>query len=361
VLSGLAHTRARANGDGAGDHARANATFLTGQQARKTAGADIRIGVSVDQVAAQQIGRATRLPSLELSCDKARLSGACDSGYSCIYQYNISWRSESVPMPGEANPRAVFERLFTDAGAEGTESAARRQAYRQSILDLVWEDAATLQGKLGATDRRKLDEYMTAVREVEVQIEQSEKFARQSGTALAKPDGIPPQYADHLRLMYDLLALAFQTDTTRIATFMVAHDGSNRGYPQIGVPEGHHDLSHHGNDPEKKAKIARINRFHLEQFAYFLGKLSTLREGAGSVLDNSMIVYGSAIADGQRHTHHDLPVLLAGRGGGTLQSGHHLRYPPETPMTNLFLSLLDRMGAPRERFGDSTGRLGQLG
>jgi hypothetical protein len=362
VLSGLAHDKARPNGDGAGDHARASATFLTAAQARKTAGADIHVGVSVDQIAAARLGHLTRLPSLELGCDKGQRSGNCDSGYSCAYSFNISWKTPSTPMPPEVDPRLVFERLFAgDRPAESAEARARRQQQRKSILDFVQEDARRLRSGLGYTDQRKLDEYLTAVRELEVRVEQAEKF-QAALPDVSKPSGIPDSYERHLRLLFDLLVLAFQTDTTRISSFILAHDGSNRPYPWIGVSEGHHDLSHHGNDEEKKAKIARINRFHMEQFAYFLGRLKAVKEGEGTLLDNCLIVYGGAISDGNRHNHDDLPVILAGRGGGTLHPGRHLRYPRNTPMANLFLSLLDRAGAGAgiERFGDSSGRLERI-
>ncbi len=357
VLTGLTHDKARPNGDGAGDHARASATFLTACQARKTDGADIRVGVSVDQVAAARLAGQTRFASLELGCDRSKLSGNCDSGYSCAYSFNISWKTPSTPMPPETDPRLLFERLF--AGGSATESAearARRQRHERSVLDFVLEDARALQRQLGATDRRKLDEYLTAVRELEQRIENAEKF-QAALPAYDKPTGIPETYEQHLRLMFDLLVLAFQTDSTRIASFILAHDGSNRPYPFLGVREGHHDLSHHGNDAEKKKKIARINRFHLEQFAYFISRLKATPEGEGTLLDHCMIVYGGAISDGNRHNHNDLPVLLVGRGGGTLDTGRHVRYSDNTPMANLFLSMLDRMDLPLERFGDSTGRL----
>jgi hypothetical protein len=357
VLSGLAHDKARANGDGAGDHARASASFLTGCQARKTAGADIKVGVSVDQIAAEKVGRRTRLPSLELSADRGRTSGSCDSGYACAYQFNLSWKTASTPLPPEVDPRLVFERLFT--GGQSVASAgshAARMRQRKSILDFVADDASQLKRKLGYTDNRKLDEYLTAVRELELRIEQAEKFSS-TLPDFSKPTGIPKENEAHLRLMYDLMALAFQTDTTRIATFIVAHDGSNRPYPNLDVPEGHHDLSHHGNDEGKKQKIAKINRFHASQFAYFLEKLKSAREGAGTLLDNCMIVYGGAIGDGNRHNHDNLPILLAGRGGGALRAGRHIRYDRETPMTNLYLAMLDRMGVSAERVGDSTGKL----
>jgi hypothetical protein len=363
LISGLAHVKARANGDGGGDHARASATFLTGCQARKTAGADIRIGVSVDQLAAEKLGQQTRVSSLELTCDRGRQAGSCDSGYSCAYQYNISWKTEATPMPPEVDPKLVFERLFGGGSSgESAEARARRDLYKKSILDFVLDDAKRLKATLGATDQRKLDEYLTAVREVEQRIEQGQKFAVTVPTD-GKSRNLPKDYnfEQHLRLMYDLMALAFQTDTTRVATFINAHDGSNRSYPFIGVSDGHHDLSHHREDQEKKAKIAKINRFHTEQFAYFLGKLKGIKEGEGTLLDNCMIVYGSGISDGNRHNHANLPVVLAGRGGGTLTPGRHIEVPGEVPMTNLYLSLLDRVNVPAQRIGDSTGKLEVIG
>ncbi len=360
ILSGLAQDKGRPHGDGAGDHARASATFLTGCKARKTPGADIKVGISVDQVAAQKIGSQTRLASLELGTDKARLAGNCDSGYSCAYSFNISWKGESTPMPPEVDPRQVFDRLFGNGNAgEMDEARVKRDRYRKSVLDFALEDARRLKSDLGYTDRRKLDEYLTAVRELEQRIERANAFAAELPD-YQRPTGIPRSYEDHLRLQYDLLALAFQTDSTRIATYIMAHDGSNRQYPFIGVRDGHHDLSHHGGDDEKKAKIAKINRFHATQFAYFVEKLKSIKEGDGTLLDNCMIVYGSGLGDGNRHNHDNLPVLLAGRGGGSIQSGRHLRFERETPMTNLFLSMLDRVGAPTERIGDSTGLLPQL-
>ncbi len=361
VLSGLAHVQAKAGGDGAGDHARANATFLTGVRARKTAGADIHIGVSADQVAAMQIGRETRLPSMEITCDSSsKQAGACDSGYACAYQNNISWRNENTPMPPVADPRLVFERLF--GTAEDPELAAGkmlRESCRGSILDAVREDAKTLQRSLGASDRRKVDEYLTALRETEVGIQQQVKFQAQlpKASSMEKPEGIPGDFGQYLKTMYDLLALAFTTDSTRIATFMVLREGSNRSYPWIGVNDAHHEISHHGGSAEKKAKLAKINAWHLEHFAEFLAKLKSVKEGAGTVLDNSMIVIGSAIADGDRHAHVDLPVILAGGGGGALKPGRHVQYPRETPMTNLYLTMMNHMGVKVDKLGDSTGLL----
>ena len=334
VLTGLAHDKARPNGDGAGDHARASASFLTGCQARKTAGANIKAGVSVDQIAAEKIGRSTRLASLELSGDKSR-----------------------IPMPPEVDHRVVFERLFcNEVPGESDAMRAVRLKHRKSILDFVADDARRLKHQLGYTDRRKIEEYLTAVREVEMRIEHAERFPAVTPDA-AKPDGIPKDREQHIRLMMDLLALAFQTDTTRIATYILAHDGDNRSYPMIGVAEGHHELSHHGNDEAKKQKIAKINHFHTTQFAYFLEKLKSIREGEGTLLDNCMIIYGGAISDGNAHNHDNLPILLAGGGGGTLRTGRHVRFAKETPMSNLYLSMLDRMGVSAERVGDSTGKL----
>ena len=361
VLTGLAQRMGYPNGDGAGDHARASASFLTGAQARKTPAQDVRVGVSVDQIAAARLGNQTRLPSLELSCDKGQQAGSCDSGYSCKYQFNLAWKTPTTPLPPEVDPRLVFERLFAHGTpGETAESRARRQAAHQSILDFVLTDARQLRSGLGASDQQKLDEYLTSVREIEQRLERAERLTVATPDYPA-PTGVPRDYEQHLRVMFDLLALAFQTDTTRVSTFMMAHDGSNRSYPFAGVPDGHHDISHHGGNAEKKTKLAKINRFHMTQFAYFLERLKTVREGEGTLLDNCMIVYGSGLADGNAHSHHDLPVLLAGRGGGAFTPGRHVRFPTNTPMTNLYLSMLEQMGTPTERLGDSTGVLKGLG
>lgn len=366
VLSGLTQDAGRAKMDGAGDHARASATWLTSTRIRKTNGVDIHAGISVDQVAAQRLGRETRFASLELGCDRGQTSGNCDSGYSCAYSFNIAWRTPSSPLPPEVDPALAFERLFASANREETEERRiRRERSERSILDFVMEDARSLNARLGRTDQRKLDEYLTSVRDLERRIEMAMHVGKDM-PGFQKPTGIPrndrgrPDFQPHSRLMLDILALAFQTDSTRVATFVMKHDGSDESYPQIGVPDGHHTLSHHQNDEEKKKKIAKINRFHLEQLAYFLGKLKSIQEGSGNLLDQSMIMYGSGLADGNAHAHENLPILLAGRGGGSIQPGRHIRLPKETPMANLFLSMLDRMGVPGERFGDSTGRLSQL-
>jgi hypothetical protein len=360
VLSGLTLDKARANGDGPGDHARAMAAFLTGRQPRKTHGADIRAGVSVDQVAAQKVGRLTRFASLELGCEGGRNAGNCDSGYSCAYSANLSWRGESTPMAKEINPRLVFERLFAVEGKSTDPAQARRDQAKKSILDFVAEDARSLKAKLGATDQRKLDEYLGGVREIEQRIARARPEVDTKKAGMPAPAGIPKEYADHLKLMCDLLVLAFQGDLTRISTFVFANDGSNRSYRFMDVPEGHHDLSHHGRNADKQAKIQKINQFHISQVAYLLGKLKAIKEGGGTLLDNCMLVYGSGIGDGNRHNHDNLPILLMGKGGGTLKPGRHVRYPKETPLTNLYVSMLERMGSPVDALGDSTGRLTAL-
>jgi hypothetical protein len=350
-------------GDGPGDHARAAASFLTGVHPRKTAGSDISVGISVDQVAAQKIGSATRLSSLELGCEDGHLAGNCDSGYSCAYVNSISWRSPNVPNPPEVNPRSVFERLFgTEEDAANPAARARNSKIDRSILDMVSDDTRTLQRGLGTTDRRKLDEYLTAVREVERQVQMADKQAAENKVVLPtieKPDGIPLEFGEHAQLMFNLTALALQTDTTRIATMMMAREGSNRPYREIGVPEGHHGLSHHRNDPALMDKVAQINRYHMEQFAKFLTKLKATPDGDGSLLDHTMIVYGSGISDGNRHNHDDLPVLLAG-GSRVFRTGRHVKFTESTPVANLYVSMLDAMEVPTEKLGDSLGRLNYL-
>jgi hypothetical protein len=358
LITGLAQRNGTAGPDGAGDHARAAATFLTGVRPRKTAGADIRAGISVDQIAAAAVGGATRFPSLELSCDAARRSGNCDSGYSCAYQFNLSWRSERQPLAAESNPRLVFERLFgAGKGEERKANLAARQRQRRSILDFVVEDARAIHGRLAGDDRRKLDEYLTGLREIERQVARFDA-APPEVPDLDLPGGPPPSYADHIGLMADLLVLAFRTDSTRIATFMLAHDGSNRSFPEIGVADGHHHLSHHQGDAEKLEKIARIDRFYAEQFAAILRRFQEIREADGrTLLDHAMLVYASGLSDGNRHRHDDLPVILAGGAGGRLATGRHLKLPGEQPMTNLYLTMLGLAGAPQQSFGDSTGPL----
>jgi Protein of unknown function (DUF1552) len=357
VLTGLTADKARPNGDGAGDHARAMAAFLTGAQPRKTDGSDIRAGVSVDQVAASRIGHQTRLGSLEMGADPSALAGNCDSGYSCAYSSTISWRSATTPVPKLNNPRQIFDRLFS-SGSDV--DRARREQNRRSILDFVREDASALQPNLGGNDRRRLDEYMASIRDIEQRIERAARLPEPPRPNMQQPAGIPQSYQEHLRLLCDLLVLAFQADLTRVSTLVFANEGSNRPYPFIEVREGHHDLSHHGNDRAKMTKIGTINRFHTTQFAYLLGRLKNIREGDGTLLDNCMIAYGSGNSDGNAHNHDNLPVLLAGRGSGTIRAGRHIRFGRNTPLNNLWVSMLDRVGSSVEALGDSTGRLANL-
>ena len=356
VLSGLAQRNADALGDGGGDHARNAATYLTGVHPLKTSGANIRAGRSVDQVAADTIGRDTRLPSLELGVDRGRNAGSCDTGYSCAYSNNISWRSPSQPTAKEINPKLAFNRLFGSGGAG--DAAERRLAERRSILDLVADDAAALAKRVGGSDRRKLDEYFSSVRDVERRIERTLDAPPVDVPKVRLPAGVPKETSEHIALMYDLQALAFRTDVTRVATFMLANAGSNRNYPEVGVNDAHHHLSHHQGDDRKLDGVAKIDRFLVGHFANFLKTLRETPDGEGTLLDSSLVLYGSAIADGNRHAHQDLPLILAGRGGGAVVPGKHRTYERETPLNNLFLTMLDAAGAAGvEEFGDSTGRL----
>ena len=361
VLTGLADKVAvPLPGEGIGDHARASATFLTGVHVKKTEGLDIRAGISMDQIAAQQLGAETQLASLELGVDSVETLGACDAGYSCAYTNTIAWRTATTPLPMENDPRAVFERLF--GSTDSTDVAARLARIRQdrSVLDYVGDRVARLQQTLGAGDRSKLDQYFDAVRDVERRIHKAEEQSDREIPAFDQPVGIPDTFEAHSRLMFDLLALAYQTDLTRVGTFMLSREVSGRAYPEIGVPDAHHGCSHHQNDPAKLEKLAKINTFHMQQFAYFLDKLQSTPDGDGTLLDHSMMIYGSGISDGNIHFHMDLPIIVAGGGGGTLQGGRHLRYASDTPLTNLYVSVLGKLGVPVEQFGDSTGKLPYL-
>jgi hypothetical protein len=359
VMSGLTCDKARANGDGAGDHARALSAFLTCSQPRKTHGADIKVGISVDQVAAQHVGKLTKFPSLEIGCDAGSQAGNCDSGYSCAYSANISWRTESSPVAKEINPKSVFERLFGDTNqVQKDVTKARERSFRTSVLDLVLGDANRLHKQLGSNDKRKMDEYLNSVRELEARLQRTSFTATVQGIdGVNVPKGIPKSYSEHLDLMSDMLALALQTDTTRIATFVHANEGSNRSYPFIQVPEGHHDLSHHGNDAAKKEKIKKINLFHAQRTAYLLSKLRSVKEANGTLLDNTMLVLGSGIGDGNAHNHDNLPVVMFGKGGGAVTPGRHITYDKDTPIANLYLSMLDTIGVQTDKLGDSTGKL----
>jgi hypothetical protein len=361
VLSGLTCDKARPNGDGPGDHARAMAAFLTCAQPRKTDGADIRAGVSVDQLCAQQVGQQTRFPSLEIGCEPGRQAGGCDSGYSCAYSSNLSWRSETTPQAKETNPRAVFDRLFGAANAnEADLNRQRRERYNQSILDFVMEDAQTLMTRVGVNDQRRIDEYLSSLREVERRVTSIPTANFGGVPVLERPSSNPADYRIHLRVLADLLVLAFQADLTRISTFVFANEGSNRNYRLINVADGHHDLSHHQGNREKLQKIRDINRFHMEQFAYLIDKMKGVPEGTGTLLDNCMVLYGCGNGDGNRHNHDELPIVLLGKAGGRLNTGRHVRYARNTPIANLYIELLDRMGVHVDRFGDSTGRLANL-
>ena len=362
VLTGLTQHNAFDLGDGAGDHARSSATWLTGCHPRKTSGADIKAGISVDQIAARHFESQTPFASLELGAERGAQAGDCDSGYSCAYSSSISWRGPGTPNAHETDPRAVFERLFGGGDpTETAESRLKRQAYKRSVLDFVADDAKRLHSKLGARDQSKLDEYYTGVREIELRLNRAEQLSRQPlHLADKKPAGIPTSYADHLRLLNDMLLLAFQTDMTRVATVMFANEGTNRPYNEIGIAEGHHDLSHHGDDPQKLEKLRRINQFQISELAYLLDKMSSIKEVDGTLLDNSLVVYGGGISDGNAHNHDNLPILLCGKGGGSVKSGRHVKYTDGTPLNNLFVSLLDRVGIPGETIGDSTGKLKDL-
>jgi len=359
VLSNLDSHTGNALGDGPGDHARAGASFLTGVHCHKTAGSDIRGGVSVDQVAASKLTGVTRFPSLELGCEDSRTVGDCDSGYSCAYTNSLSWRTPQSPMPPEVNPRSAFERLFgtSEDLMLDPQTRARRLKYRKSILDSARDDTQNLVKKLGPGDRRKIDEYLFSIREVEQRIESAENDSRQLPHGIDKPVGIPFEFPEYAKLMCDLQVLAFQSDLTRVVTLVIGREGSNRVYQEIGISDPHHPLTHHRNNPEWIDKVIRINTLHTELLTYLLQRLKSTAEGDGTLLDHSMIVYGSGLADGNSHTHEALPVLLAGRGGSSLKPGKHFVAAAGTPITNLYLSLLDRIGVHEERLGDSTGRL----
>jgi hypothetical protein len=381
VINNLRHDKAGGNGDGAGDHARETGTFLTGAQCRKTAGTDIQAGISIDQAMADRIGIYTSLPSLELGIEQGGQAGNCDSGYSCAYSSNISWRTPNTPMAKEINPKAAFDRMFSakknvkpkkqggptvDASKFGSAGQTDEKTLDQSVLDLVLADAKRLRGNVGGTDQRKLDEYLDSVRAMEKRIEHAQKEAAEAAeVAAAKKPGTysplievavpadrPQGFPEHVKLMMDLMILAFQTDTTRIATFMFGNGGSNRTYPHVGVSRAHHEISHHQKDASKLEDLTKINTHHIELLSYMLQRMKSLNDGKGTLLDNSMILYGSAIGDGDRHNHDDLPVLLAGRGGGTINSGRVI--DTRSNMCDLFLAMAARAGCQLESHGDST-------
>lgn len=361
VLSGLGDHNANALGAGAGDHARASASYLTGAHPRES-GSDLYAGVSADQIAANAIGHQTRLPSIELGLEDNRVVGLCDSKYSCAYTSCISWKAPATPLPPIANPKQVFDRLFAFAGSEpGVDpaTAARRARYRQSILDGAVAETKALASSVGPADRRKIDEYLTSIREIELRIQrvqQEKQEGRVPRPSIDRPAGTPADYGEHAALIFDLLALAFQADLTRVGTMMIGRESSIRSYDQIGIPEPHHQLSHHRNDPAALAKLTKIQTYHVGLFAKFVAKLQSMKEADGSVLDHSMVLYGAGISDSNRHTHEKLPTLLVGNGLGA-KTGRHVDYKKDVPVTNLLLTMLDRMGVRPGRLGDSTGML----
>jgi hypothetical protein len=356
LLGNLTHNNGRALLDGPGDHGRCCGAYLTGVQPKKSA-VDIKAGISCDQIVANQIGKQTRFPSLELGLEDSRQAGDCDSGYSCAYTNNLAWKSETQPLPPVLNPRDLFERLFGKGVALSPEARARQAKYRKSILDFVTEDTQRLQSGLGPTDQRKLGEYLASIREIERQIEKAEHDNAQIDPGMSKPYGVPADFAEHFKLMTDMLTVALQADQTRVFSFLVTREGTSRPYREIGISDGHHPLTHHMGKQELLDKVTEINCYHLRQFAAWVEKLKSIREGDSTLLDNSMIVYGAGLSDGNRHTHEDLPTVIAGRGGNYLKSGRRIVYRKETPMSNLFLTMMDRMGVHVEHFGDSTGRL----
>jgi hypothetical protein len=360
VFTGLICDKANAHGDGGGDHARAMSAFLTGAQPRKTGGANIKAGISADQVIAQKIGPITKFPSLELGIEEGKQVGACDTGYSCAYSHNISWRSDSTPVIKDCDPQSVFDRLFGNGDPHETaEAKAVREARRKSVLDFILDDAHSLSNRIGVSDQRKVDEYMDSIREIETRLART---VQEPPTPLpagaVRPTENPRLYPDHAKLMCDMMVLAFQGDLTRIITFPLANEGSDQTYPWADANVPHHGTSHHMGDPAKQALLQKINTFHLQQTAYMLGKLDAIQEGNGSILDNSMLAYGCGNSDGQRHNHDNLPVLLIGKGGGTVASGRHVKFDSDdVPVTNLWLAMMDHMGVSHPNFGDSNGKL----
>jgi uncharacterized protein DUF1552 len=343
-----------------GTHATSNAAFLSAAKAKWTESSDYFLGTTVDQIAAKQMGQETQLPSLELAMDLMEVVGQCDNGYACVYQNNLSWSSPTTPLPSEAHPRVVFERLFGEGGTTEQRRAALNR--RASLLDWVHEDIARLQKQLGAADRTKVNEYLDTVREVERRIEKAEAQTADNllPEDLDRPVGVPASYAEHAKLMFDLQVLALQGDITRVITFQLARETSNRSYTEIGVSDPHHPTSHHGGDPEKVAKIAKINQFHVSLFAYFLEKLNSVSEGNGTLLDNSLLLYGSGMGNPNIHNHVDLPIVVAGGAAGKVRGGRHIKYAEPAPLANLHLTMLDAVGVRLDSFQDSTGKIDTL-
>ena len=358
MLTGLANNAAdQLPGEGSGDHSRSSAGYLTGAHAKKTEGADLENGISMDQVAAKEFGKETQLASLELALEANDMAGACEHGYSCAYTGTISWASANTPLPMENNPRAVFERLFGSSSSTDQNARLARIKRERSILDMVMERLAQLQQRLSSTDRLKVAEYVESVRDIERRIQLAEEQSGRELPIVEQPAGVPATYEEYAKLMFDLWALAWQSDLTRVTTFMFGREKSTRSYPEIGVPDPHHPLSHHQGRPEKLAKLTKLNTFHLNLFTGFLDRLSALKEGDGNLLDRAMIVYGSGMSDPDMHLHQNLPMMVVGSGAGQIKGGRHVRVAKDTPVANLYVSLLDKVSIPVERLGDSTAKL----
>ena len=358
VLGGLAQNEAgRLDGEVGGDHPRACTAFLTGSHARMTSGADLRAGISIDQVAAQEFGKHTQLASLEIGMESAEIVGSCESAYSCAYYNTVSWRNDATPLPMENRPRVLFERMFGDSGSTDPKVRMQRLQENQSILDAVLEDVSRIQNKLSAADRGKIDQYLEAVRDVERRIQQAESQFDRELPQIAGPVGAPDKFSDFYKLMADLQVLAWQSDMTRVCTFQIGHEMSNRAYPELGFGDAHHAVTHHQGDAEKIAKTIKINIFHTELLAYFLTKMQSTPDGDGTLLDHTMMLYGGALSDGNLHIFKDLPLLLFPGSTSGIKGGEYIRFPHDTPMTNLFLTMMDRVGIQVESFGDSTGKL----
>jgi len=362
VLRNLQQYNGQSLGDGGGDHARGGATWLTGVHPKKTEGADIHAGISADQIAAKQLAQFTQFGSLEVGIEENTLAGGCDSGYSCAYTNTISWRGPTTPNPMELSPRALFERLFGDGESTDPAVRIRRMNQDRTILDTVRGDISSLQPALGPRDKSKLDEYLEGIRDIERRIQKAEE---QSSTmkmpVMERPTGIPEAFEDHTKLMSDLIVIAYQTDMTRVITYMLAREGSNRSYREIGVPDGHHSMSHHMLDEQKMVKLQKIDQFHVKAFAYLLGRMQATPDGDGTLLDHTMMLYGSSIRDGNTHDHYDLPLVLAGGQSVNIKGGQHVQYKPLTPMTNFLLGMLDRVDIHADSLGDSTGKVDVMG
>ncbi|HUR34860.1 MAG TPA: DUF1552 domain-containing protein [Vicinamibacterales bacterium] len=359
VFSGMANPEADPlPGEGLGDHSRAQAVFLTGAHPRKTEGADIRASVSADQIIARELGKQTELTSLELGLEAVDLVGGCEDGYACAYSGALAWRSETMPLPVQAQPRMVFERLFGASDSTERESRLKRISMERSILDIVTDQLNSLQKKLGAGDRTRITEYFESIRDIERRIQRAEEQNGRGGfPEIQQPGSVPDSFADYARLMFDLNVVAYQTDLTRVTTFLMGREKSGRTYPEIGVPDPHHPISHHQNRPEMLEREAKINEFHMQLFAHFLQKLDSIPDGDGTLLDHSLIVHGAGMSNSDIHFHHDLPILLAGGGAGQVRGGRHVKLTEDTPLANLWLTLIDKMGLAVEKFGDSKGRL----